>query len=162
MSTSNLTLFDVVIRLIAAYLVGGALGLNRDLHHKSAGVRTIGLVALASAMIVIAGLWVGPVGSGPGDITRIIQGILSGVGFIGAGVIVRGPSESNVHGLTTAASVWAAAGFGIIAGLGAWEVLALSVGLIFLLLVFGGPLEEWVRKIYPVRNRNDDSIGPPE
>jgi len=91
---------DIVIRLGLAALAGIALGLNRDLHGKPTGVRTLGLVGLASALVVIA------VGHGNGDASRVIQGIVTGIGFLGAGVIVRNEKGKHVHGLTTAACVW--------------------------------------------------------
>src|SRR3954471_6300648 len=91
---------DMALRLGAAALAGGALGLNRDLHGKPTGVRTLGLVGLASALIVIA------VGHGDGDVSRVMQGIVTGIGFLGAGVIIRSEKGKHVHNLTTAACVW--------------------------------------------------------
>ena len=80
---------DIVIRLGLAALAGIALGLNRDFHDKPTGVRTLGLVGLASALVVIA------VGHGDGDASRVIQGIVTGIGFLGAGVIVRNEKAST-------------------------------------------------------------------
>jgi putative Mg2+ transporter-C (MgtC) family protein len=91
---------DIVLRLGLAALAGAALGLNRDLHGKPTGVRTLGLVGLASAMIAIA------VGPGDGDVSRVMQGIVTGIGFLGAGVIIRSEKGKHVHNLTTAACVW--------------------------------------------------------
>src|SRR3984893_15692776 len=89
---------DIALRLGTATLVGAVLGLNRDLHGKPTGVRTLGLVCLGSALAVLS---IHEVGST--DASRIIQGIMTGVGFLGAGVIVRNSKGHLVHGLTTAA-----------------------------------------------------------
>ncbi len=143
-----MTAVDILIRLFAAFLVGGALGLNRDLHRKSAGVRTIGIVTLAAASLVMAAGGAGPGQPGFTEVTRIIQGVLTGVGFIGAGVIVRGSGEGQVHGLTTAAVVWLGAGMGVLCGIGAWTVLVPAVLLVFALLVFGGPAERLLHRTF--------------
>jgi putative Mg2+ transporter-C (MgtC) family protein len=151
---------DVMIRLIAAFVVGGALGLNRDLHGKPAGVRTIGIVSLGAAMLVLAAGNVGPGQLASAGLSPIIQGIMTGIGFLGAGVIVRGKEESTILGLTTAASIWLAAGLGILAGLGEWIDLVIGTGLVFMLLVFGGPAERWVHRTFEPAGRaaktNDD------
>src|SRR6266581_6178872 len=97
-------IFDIAVRLGVATLVGVLLGLNRDLHGKSTGVRTLGLVCLGSALAVLSIHAV----SGT-DASRVIQGIVTGVGFLGAGVIVRNSKGHHVHGLTTAACVWVTA-----------------------------------------------------
>jgi putative Mg2+ transporter-C (MgtC) family protein len=130
---------DVILRLAAATLIGAAVGLNRDLHGKPIGVRTLGLVGLASAMAVLA---VAP--DRGGDVnaaSRVIQGVLTGIGFLGAGVIVRGQIGKAVHGLTSAACAWTTACLGLICGLAAWPIVATGVVLVFIVLIFGGPFE---------------------
>jgi putative Mg2+ transporter-C (MgtC) family protein len=133
---------DVILRLGGATLIGAAVGLNRDLHGKPIGVRTLGLVGLASAMAVLA---VAPDGLGKGDAnaaSRVIQGVLTGIGFLGAGVIVRrGQIGKEVHGLTSAACAWTTACLGLICGLAAWPIVAAGVVLVFVVLIFGGPFE---------------------
>ena len=74
---------DIVLRLGSAILIGGAIGLNRDLHHKPTGMRTLGLVALGSTLAVLA------VAGDPAAVSRVIQGIITGIGFLGAGVILH-------------------------------------------------------------------------
>jgi len=143
-----MTTTDIAIRLLAAFVGGAALGLNRDLHRKAAGVRTIGIVSLAAAMLVMAAGGAGPGQPGFTDTSRIIQGVLTGIGFLGAGVIVRGAAEGQVHGLTTAAVIWLAAGVGVLAGIAAWPELAGGLALVFLLLVLGGPAERWVERTF--------------
>ena len=128
---------EILLRLVAAAVVGGLVGLNRDLHGKPTGVPTLGLVSLGSALVVLAMAGAGD----SGDTSRIIQGIVTGIGFLGAGVIIRPYAKGKVHGLTTAACVWLTAALGAACGLGAWRILAVGVPLAFLLLVFGKRLE---------------------
>jgi putative Mg2+ transporter-C (MgtC) family protein len=134
-------LAEVVLRLGSATLIGAAIGLNRDLHDKPIGVRTLGLVGLASAMATLV------VSNGGADVnsvdaaSRVIQGVLTGIGFLGAGVIVRRNIGARVHGLTSAACAWTTACLGLVCGLAAWPIVATGVVLVFVLLVFGGPFE---------------------
>lgn len=133
---------EITLRLGAALIVGGMLGLNRELHGKPAGFRTHALVSLGAAVATIVALK-SPGGSLSIDqnaIGRIVQGILTGVGFLGAGVILRDPA-GHVTGLTTAATIWICAVLGIVSGLGYWYVLAITIGLTAATLVFGHPLE---------------------
>jgi putative Mg2+ transporter-C (MgtC) family protein len=98
---------DIALRLGAATLVGIVLGLNRDLHGKPTGVRTLGILCLGSALAVLS------IHAVTGtDASRVIQGIVTGVGFLGAGVIVRSEKGHHVQGLTTAACVWVTACMG--------------------------------------------------
>jgi putative Mg2+ transporter-C (MgtC) family protein len=132
---------DLALRLLVATAIGCVIGLNRDLHGKPTGVRTMGLVGLASAMIVAAAAEVG----GPGDATRAIQGIMTGIGFLGAGVIVKEADGDRVHGLTTAATIWLTSALGIACGLGAWALALLAATLAFFVLIVGGPVEKRLR-----------------
>jgi len=143
-----MTTTDIVVRLIAAFAVGGALGLNRDLHKKAAGVRTIGVVSLGAALLVMSAGGMSPNQLGFDNLSRVIQGVMTGVGFIGAGVIVRGNTEGEVHGLTTAAVIWLAAGFGVLCGLGAWTEVIVGLTLVFVLLVAGGRAEKWAERTF--------------
>jgi putative Mg2+ transporter-C (MgtC) family protein len=131
-------MIDVVLRVGAAVLAGAALGLNRDLHGKPTGVRTLGLVGLGSAVAVLAV-------SDSHDASaegRVIQGILTGIGFLGAGVIIRTNEGKQIHGLTTAACAWLTACIGVTCGAGEWRIVLISVLFAFVLLTFGGPLEK--------------------
>jgi putative Mg2+ transporter-C (MgtC) family protein len=135
-------LTEIVLRLGGATLIGAAIGLNRDLHGKPIGVRTLGLVGLASAMATVAIESMGGDGNtSVNAVSRVIQGVLTGIGFLGAGVIVRRNIGDRVHGLTSAACAWTTACLGLICGLAAWPIVATGVALVFVLLIFGGPFE---------------------
>ena len=125
---------DVLLRLGAAVLVGALIGLDREIRDKPAGLRTLTLVSLGSAVFVLNAL-----GGGVGDSTsRVIQGIVTGVGFLGAGTIIHGPTEQSVRGLTTAASVWLAAAIGIACGLAYWPIVLTASGLGLVVLALEG------------------------
>lgn len=137
-----LGLKELVLRLTSAVVVGGTLGLNREMHGKPAGLRTHALVALGSA---IAALLIMP-GNGSlieadaNALSRVIQGILTGIGFLGAGVILRN-AEGHPTGLTIAATIWVCAIIGLLCGLGYWAMIAISTGLVLAVLVFGHFIE---------------------
>ena len=118
---------ELMLRLVLSVVFGGLIGLEREVVHKPAGVRTHMLVSLGSALFILIALI-----SIPEGIDKIIAGIATGIGFLGAGTIFR--SKSEVHGLTTAASIWAVAGVGITIGLGYYLMTAISVILILVVL----------------------------
>ncbi len=142
---------DLGARLLVATVIGCSIGLNRDLHGKPTGVRTMGLVALASAMIIAAS---GAIG-GAGDASRAVQGVMTGIGFLGAGVIVKEAVGDRVHGLTTAATIWLTAALGVVCGLGYWPLALLATGLAFVVLIIGGPLEKAIRRRWPHKPEGD-------
>jgi len=113
----------IVVRLLLAGLLGGALGYERERSGKAAGLRTHMLVAIGAALFVLVPQQAGMV---VGDMSRVIQGIVTGVGFLGAGAIIKQASEQSVHGLTTAAGVWMTAAIGIACGLGREATAVLS------------------------------------
>ena len=139
----------MAMRLGAALLAGGLLGLNRELHGKPAGFRTHALVSLGAAVATIAALRLedGSLSADPSSIGRVAQGILTGVGFLGAGVILRDPT-GHVTGLTTAATIWICAVLGMVCGLGYWHVLAVTLGLTAFALLFGRPLERLAERLF--------------
>jgi putative Mg2+ transporter-C (MgtC) family protein len=117
---SHVQMQEAVLRMVAAVLIGCVVGLDRNLHGKPTGVKTLGLVALGSCLVTMAGSAF--VLSGSADNTnagRVIQGVITGIGFLGAGVIVQHGSERKISGLTTAASIWVTAALGIVCGIGA-------------------------------------------
>jgi putative Mg2+ transporter-C (MgtC) family protein len=147
---------EIILRLGGATLVGGLIGLNRDLRGKPAGVRTLGIVGLASALVVMTGA--APLGltdPHPDAISRVIQGVVTGIGFLGAGVIVRTGGAESIHGLTTAASVWLTACLGMACGIASWRMVAVAVPLAFLVLVLGGPLERAAHRWWGNPDRDD-------
>ena len=136
--------FDAILRLLAAVVAGAAIGVNRDLHGKPAGLRTHGLVALGAAAITLATMRLVALRD-PGAVAHTIQGIITGCGFIGAGVILHPAHRRTIQGLTTAASIWMVACLGATLGAGEWLVAGASAVLTLLVLVFGGPIEQSVR-----------------
>jgi len=130
---------DVVFRLIVAVCVGALIGLDRELRHKPAGLRTMALVSLGSAVFVLTAIDSAD-GQSHDATSRAIQGVVTGVGFLGAGAILRGDTEISVRGMTTAASIWLAAASGIACGLAQWPLVATAVGLGLLVLVLA-PVE---------------------
>ena len=136
-------------RLLIAVLFGALIGINRDLHGKPAGLRTHALVALGAALAVLASARLAGSGDHQADVvSRVAQGVLTGVGFLGAGVILRDPGDGRVHGLTTAAAVWVTALFGVASGAGAYREVGAGLVLVLLVLWFGGPIERLVRRIF--------------
>ena len=145
----------IILRLGAATLIGALIGLNRDLHGKPTGVRTLGLVGLGAALVVLASMHFD---TGPdldaNPVSRAIQGVLTGIGFLGAGVIVRERSGTRVQGLTTAALIWLTACLGIVCGLGAWTSAIVALFFILVLLGLGGPVDRVLHRRW-AQERND-------
>ncbi|HWY40068.1 MAG TPA: MgtC/SapB family protein [Chthoniobacterales bacterium] len=140
---------DIAVRLGAALILGSALGLNRELHGKPAGLRTHALVCLgaAAATMVALNYQDRSQAADPNAIGRVVQGILTGIGFLGAGVILRDPA-GHVTGLTTAATIWICAVLGIVCGLGYWLIMAIALGLTALALLFGRPVERLAERCF--------------
>lgn len=141
---------ETALRLGAALLVGSLFGLNRELHGKPAGMRTHALVCLGAAVATIVVLRSPEAALTVADqnaIGRVVQGILTGVGFLGAGVILRDPA-GHVTGLTTAATIWVCAVLGIICGLGYWFILGITFALTAVTLLLGRPLERLAEKVF--------------
>jgi putative Mg2+ transporter-C (MgtC) family protein len=130
--------FRVLIRLLVATLLGGVVGYERERTGKSAGLRTHMLVAVSSAMFVLAPLEAGMSAS---DVSRIIQGIATGIGFIGAGAILKVTSDREIQGLTTAAGIWMTAAVGLAAGLGRLGLAAIGVALAWIILYIVARIE---------------------
>lgn len=125
------TITSITLRLIIAAVLGGILGYERERKKRSAGVRTHMLVAVGAALFVI-----GPLQSGMPieDMSRVLQGVVQGIGFLGAGAIMVRAKQREVEGLTTAASIWATAAIGIIAGLGLEATAILSAVIVLIIL----------------------------
>ncbi len=134
---------ETLLRFAAATVIGGAIGLNRDLHHKPSGLRTLALVSLGSAVAVMISV---EAGNGPNPVSPVLQGIVTGVGFLGAGVILHDSGTVKVHGLTTAAAIWLTAVLGAACGLGFWMPAVVATALTGVILAFGGKLEKAVHR----------------
>ncbi|MBU3632959.1 MgtC/SapB family protein [Polynucleobacter sp. es-GGE-1] len=148
----------IALRLALALIVGAILGLNRWLHHKSAGIRTHSLVAIGSATAVM--LISDFVQDDAQAVSRVLQGLITGLGFLGAGVIIREQRSQKVHGLTTAASLWACALIGASFGAGQFVLGGLSLGAILLTLIIGGPLERLMAGLTGVKRESEVSDDP--
>jgi putative Mg2+ transporter-C (MgtC) family protein len=133
LNCAAMDILDIAVRLGAATLVGVLLGLNRDLHGKSTGAQE----------------------------SRVIQGIVTGVGFLGAGVIFRSEKGHHVHGLTTAACVWVTACVGAACAIAQWQIVVIGVALVLVILVFGGPFERAIDRRWPGRP-SEPSDQPPD
>lgn len=105
----------LVTRLLIAALLGGILGFEREQRGKAAGIKTHMLVAIGSALFVLIPQ---QAGLSEAELSRVVQGIIAGIGFLGAGAILKGPDEKDLKGLTTAAGIWLTAAIGVAAGLG--------------------------------------------
>lgn len=103
------------LRLLLAAVLGGAIGYEREKKERSAGLKTHILVSVGSALFVMAPLYAGV---SQADNTRVVQGVVSGIGFLGAGAILKLQRDMRVEGLTTAASIWLTSAIGVAAGLG--------------------------------------------
>jgi putative Mg2+ transporter-C (MgtC) family protein len=131
---ANLT--QVVMRLGLALVLGGVLGFEREMAGRDAGLRTHMLVAVGCALFVVVPL---QAGFSQDSMSRVLQGLVSGVGFLGAGAIMKLSAEREVRGLTTAASLWLSAGIGVAAGLGR-EATAIPSVVIALAVLSGARL----------------------
>jgi putative Mg2+ transporter-C (MgtC) family protein len=151
---------EIVLRLGAATLAGGLIGLNRDLHGKPIGLRTLGLVGLATAAVVVLAATFDNVTKFPDAASRIIQGILTGIGFLGAGVIVHRENRSRVQGLTSAACTWLTACVGIICGAGQWRIVTVALGITFMVLIFGGRVERRLHRALGGKETTEQKSAP--
>ncbi|MGJ5631803.1 MgtC/SapB family protein [Nostoc sp. CALU 1950] len=138
---------NISFRLCIALLVGAIIGLDREIRRKPAGLRTHMLVSFGSAIFILIIMQTGGLQTSPDEvsrvierdaISRVIQGIATGIGFLGAGEIVRQSSQESqrleIHGLTSAAAIWVSAALGIAAGCGLWQLGLIASLLTFLVL----------------------------
>ncbi|HEX9459602.1 MAG TPA: MgtC/SapB family protein [Thermoanaerobaculia bacterium] len=149
---------EVVLRLFVAALVGGCIGIDREVRQKPAGMRTHALVSLGAALVVLVVVRFSPATNHIDAVSRAIQGIIVGVGFLGGGAILKA-EHGTVHGLTTAASIWVVASLGIASGAGQWLAALIALAFALIILIFGEPVEGFIhriakRKVFPA----DDNI----
>jgi len=147
-------LAQLMIRLVAAALLGAVVGIQRERAGKPAGLRTHILVALGTCVFVLACAGVGMSLDGQ---SRVIQGIVTGIGFIGAGSILKLEKEQDIQGLTTAAGIWMTAAIGVAVGLGSLGVAILSTLMTFVVLSVLGSIEiRAAEKVRILIKRRDD------
>lgn len=156
---------EVIIRLGLATVCGLLIGVNRDAKEKTAGMRTLALVALGAALVTMAAITFPDFIGHPDALSRalqgVIQGVLAGIGFIGAGAILRkGRHEEVVHGVTTAATVWMAATLGIVCGLANWSLVGVALVLVFVILIIAKPIEHWILQRFGAASSEDVGGSP--
>jgi putative Mg2+ transporter-C (MgtC) family protein len=151
---------EIFLRLLIAMAIGCVIGIDRNLRGKPTGMKTLGLVALGAALATMASMnfAMGTESYSHDAVSRAIQGVITGIGFLGAGVIVHERSSEKVRGLTTAASIWVTAAVGIVCGVGWWKVALMATALILLLFTVGRRVEHmlqrrWLGKSHEERER---------
>jgi putative Mg2+ transporter-C (MgtC) family protein len=137
------SLQEIGLRLLAATVLAGSIGIERQFRHKHAGFRTNGLVGLGSALMTLTGIMAAH-SLGSADPTRIASIVVQGIGFLGAGVIIQ--AAGAVRGVTTAATLWIAAGIGIACGFGFWQAALLAMLLVVVLLVVFDPIDARIQE----------------
>jgi putative Mg2+ transporter-C (MgtC) family protein len=143
---------EIAIRLLAAATAGLVLGVTRDLKRKPTGMRTLALVCLGAALATVSTVYLAPIQSDPNAASRVIQGVLqgvlTGVAFLGAGAIIHRDSANGAQiGLTTAANVLVVAATGIACGLGQWWAAGLGVAIALFVLIVLNPLERRLERL---------------
>jgi putative Mg2+ transporter-C (MgtC) family protein len=147
---------ELVIRLLLAAGLGAAVGLERELRQKSAGLRTNTLIAVGAAMFTLMSIEMAE-GTAAADRTRIAAQIVTGIGFLGAGAIMR--TGSGISGLTTAATVWVNAAIGVAAGGGEYHLALMATGVTLVVLLALSPLEAWIDRRLPKRPGDDSTAA---
>jgi len=145
------------IRLLLAAALGGLLGYDRERAGKAAGLRTHMLVSLGAALFVLIPE---QAGMSNADISRVVQGVVAGIGFLGAGAIVKGSRDADVQGMTTAAGIWLTAAVGIAAGLGREASATLGAVLAFLILSTLSRFSHRMKNDQPKNQHEADKLGP--
>jgi len=137
---------DIGLRLLAATLIGVGLGLERLLRGKPTGMRTLGLVSFAAALVTLSTMHAKGILDSTDALARVLQGvdqgILVGIGFLGGGVILRDVGQQKVFNLTSAAEVWAVAAMGLATACAPWAIVGLGVVIFVLLIVVLRVLEQ--------------------
>lgn len=150
----DIDLVDLGLRLFAAVAVGMVIGVEREWRDKPVGIRTLALVSLGSALVCVATVHLVALQEDPNAISRVvqgvIQGVMTGIGFVGAGAVLH--REGDVHGLTTAATVWVTAALGIACALATWSIVLLGVALTLIVLLLH-PIDAWFDRRRAERER---------
>ena len=133
-----------VTRLVVAAVLGGVIGLERELRGHWAGLRTHMMVAAGASVFIIAGATI--TGDDAAALTRIVQGVATGIGFLGAGTILKLSDQLEIKGLTTASSIWLAAALGTAAGMAEYELAAAGLCVSLFVLAVLGPWENAIAR----------------
>jgi putative Mg2+ transporter-C (MgtC) family protein len=141
----------IFIRLTAALLAGAVVGVQRERSGKPAGVRTHMLVAAGAALFVLAPLEFGM----SNELSRVIQGLITGIGFLGAGAILKLEQQRAIEGLTTAAGIWMTAAMGLAVGLGRYGLALLSAMVAWFVLSVVKQIEHWLNRDLPASVREE-------
>jgi len=144
----------ITVRLIVAMIFGAVIGIQRERAGKPAGLRTHMLVALGAAVFIIAS---GEFGMNPDSISRVIQGLVTGIGFLGAGAILKLYDKRAVEGLTTAAGIWMTAALGVAVGLGRFGLALVATLLAWMTLSLVRQMEHILNR--GARKSEDDTIS---
>jgi len=139
---------DIIVKLLLAVLIGGAIGAEREYRSKSAGFRTMTLICLGATLFTIFSQFIGD----PGNRDRIASNIVTGIGFVGAGVIFKGDSFGKINGVTTAAMIWVTAALGTGIGAGYLLISGIAGGLIITVLLIFSLLERWIDRVNQIHN----------
>ncbi len=135
---------EIILRLLLSLILGGLIGLERQLHRRAAGLRTHILVCLGSCLIMLTSMYLFDIYKGivSLDPSRIASGVITGIGFLGAGAIMREREKEGIKGLTTAASLWVVAGIGLATGCGFYVAGFFTTALALIVLLFLGRMEK--------------------
>lgn len=151
--SGELGLLDILVRLLVAVLLGGLVGVERQLNGHWVGLRTLMAVSMGAAIFTLVGklaaeqaLELGTNARNIVDATRVVQGIAAGVGFLGAGAILKLSDQLEVKGLTTASAIWLSAALGTAAGLALWELAVAATLVSLVVLALLRPVEKWLAK----------------
>ena len=139
--------WDIIIKLILAVIIGGALGAEREYRSKSAGFRTLTMICLGATIFTIFSQIVG----GAGNPDRIASNIVTGIGFVGAGVIFKSDTFGKVNGITTAAMIWVTAALGVAIGAGYLLIAAIAAAFALTVLFMFALLEGWIDRVNQIR-----------
>jgi putative Mg2+ transporter-C (MgtC) family protein len=140
---------QISVRLLMAAVLGGVLGWEREQSGKAAGIRTHMLVAIGAALFVLMPQQAGITDA---ELSRVVQGVIAGIGFLGAGAIIKGNDEKHLKGLTTAAGIWLTAAIGVSAGLGRESSAILCTGLALIVLY----LMPKILQVFELKNKSEE------
>jgi putative Mg2+ transporter-C (MgtC) family protein len=141
---------ELIQRLILAAVLGGVIGLEREMRNKTAGLRTNILIAIGSALFTLMSIELGdPKAADPG---RVAAQIVTGIGFLGAGAIMR--TDAGIHGLTTAATIWVNAAIGVAVGGGEYHLAFIATGVTLVVLLMLVPLENWLDRRWSTKGKS--------